>query len=651
MAKKRITEVTRNGSDADFVPENYMLIDGAEGSAKMRMDLFGKASTIEELDEVKYEKPEDGIPKNDLDSSVQASLGKADSALQQHQSLDGYVNGITTDSTTSFIDSSTVVVGKNGKNLLTRTASALWTYIKGMADGVYAALGHTHSVKINGSTKTIAASGGTAVDLGTYLTSQDISGKLNVDGTNATSAGMSTAINKLAEDSEDFKDTDYIIGSNHSGGITDTSTFVRRTFSALFNRIKAKLDGVYAALSHTHTKSQITDFPTALSGFTDDLHSKLLYGEFLTASVSEGYWCKFLSLDDTSIGYNSFPAKIDVMGRERVMYTCMFRLNHNSTSSVTRAEYFSVGGTSQANQEDLIGYVKTDRHYDFYFLNKRSGSLRYKVTTTNGSFYNLFTHPSESTVVQQTAAPTGIVYFTNMFSTLAYKDGTNATGTWNIDISKNAATATSASGISIQEIGTTTPVDLDSYIADDGRVHYYCWSWTNKGNVAHSPSNDQPYTVEVFTVSAGLIGTFVIQKAYKRGSDEIYVRRKSDSTQAQWTSWKRIVYGDGSNASGTWGISITGNAATATNAEHASTSDKATAVVDYGGTAYTIKIGYRGDALRSATSLAAYTVVNGQNCIKDINVDDVTVGNATKWNGYKIVVGPYAGAADTIYFL
>ena len=37
---------------------------------------------------------------------------------------------------------------------------------------------HTHSVKINGVTKTIAATGGTAVDLGTYLTShQDISGK------------------------------------------------------------------------------------------------------------------------------------------------------------------------------------------------------------------------------------------------------------------------------------------------------------------------------------------------------------------------------------------------------------------------------------------------------------------------------------------
>lgn len=35
----------------------------------------------------KYSKPEGGIPKTDLDSTVQASLGKADTALQSHQSV------------------------------------------------------------------------------------------------------------------------------------------------------------------------------------------------------------------------------------------------------------------------------------------------------------------------------------------------------------------------------------------------------------------------------------------------------------------------------------------------------------------------------------------------------------------------------------
>ena len=37
-----------------------------------------------------YSKPSGGIPKADLASDVQTSLGKADTALQQHQSLSGY---------------------------------------------------------------------------------------------------------------------------------------------------------------------------------------------------------------------------------------------------------------------------------------------------------------------------------------------------------------------------------------------------------------------------------------------------------------------------------------------------------------------------------------------------------------------------------
>lgn len=38
-----------------------------------------------------YSKPSSGIPKADLASDVQTSLGKADTALQSHQSLAGYV--------------------------------------------------------------------------------------------------------------------------------------------------------------------------------------------------------------------------------------------------------------------------------------------------------------------------------------------------------------------------------------------------------------------------------------------------------------------------------------------------------------------------------------------------------------------------------
>ena len=118
MAKKRIPEVPRDGSEVDFIPQNFMLIDGADGSAKMRMDLFAKASSVEDL-----------------------QTGKADKVTGAKEG-----DMATLDANGNLVDS-------------------------GKAVSDFAASSHTHTVKINGATKTISATGGAAVDLGTYLTS------------------------------------------------------------------------------------------------------------------------------------------------------------------------------------------------------------------------------------------------------------------------------------------------------------------------------------------------------------------------------------------------------------------------------------------------------------------------------------------------
>lgn len=47
----------------------------------------GAVTSVQEYVAAKYTKPSDGIPKIDLASDVQTSLGKADTALQSHQSL------------------------------------------------------------------------------------------------------------------------------------------------------------------------------------------------------------------------------------------------------------------------------------------------------------------------------------------------------------------------------------------------------------------------------------------------------------------------------------------------------------------------------------------------------------------------------------
>ena len=83
--------------------------------------------------------------------------------LTSHQSLTAYL---------TKSEASSIYQPKG--NYLTSHQSLANYYTKGQVDNIAngkSSTSHTHSVKINGVTKTIAASGGTAVDLGTYLTS------------------------------------------------------------------------------------------------------------------------------------------------------------------------------------------------------------------------------------------------------------------------------------------------------------------------------------------------------------------------------------------------------------------------------------------------------------------------------------------------
>lgn len=98
--------------------------------------------------------------------------------LTAHQSLDGYVNAIAVsgsgNAVTAVTKSGKTITFTKGATYLTSHQSLSNYYTKSSVDSLLSgksATSHTHSVKINGVTKTIAASGGTAVDLGTYLTS------------------------------------------------------------------------------------------------------------------------------------------------------------------------------------------------------------------------------------------------------------------------------------------------------------------------------------------------------------------------------------------------------------------------------------------------------------------------------------------------
>ena len=93
-------------------PTNVSSFNNDAGYLTEHQDISGKQDVITDLDTIRsgaaagataYQKPSTGIPKSDLAQSVQTSLGKADTALQQHQDLSSYADGAEYDSTNHLI--------------------------------------------------------------------------------------------------------------------------------------------------------------------------------------------------------------------------------------------------------------------------------------------------------------------------------------------------------------------------------------------------------------------------------------------------------------------------------------------------------------------------------------------------------------------
>ena len=86
--------------------------------------------------------------------------------------------------------------------------------------------------------------------------------KFTTGGAYTEFAKKNDKITVTDDSSTALTDADTFSTTGNTG--TNPTNLTKRPLSLLWNYIKAKADSVYAKLSHTHTKSQITDFPTSL---------------------------------------------------------------------------------------------------------------------------------------------------------------------------------------------------------------------------------------------------------------------------------------------------------------------------------------------------------------------------------------------------
>lgn len=166
------------------------------------------------------------------------------------------------------------------------SGSALETAINSKA-----ASDHTHSVKINGATKTIAASGGTAVDLGYYVQYNNATqGLSDTYKSNArTNIGLGTSAVKDVPSSGNASTTQVVLGSdtrlsdartptNHASaetnfGIGTTSVYGHVKLATGDMNGATDVDGVAVSKNHTHSQYQLaSDRVTSWSSTTTDTH-------------------------------------------------------------------------------------------------------------------------------------------------------------------------------------------------------------------------------------------------------------------------------------------------------------------------------------------------------------------------------------------
>ena len=224
-----------------------------------------------------YTKPAAGIPKSDLASGVQASLGKADTALQKHQDISGKVDNTAagadsllskiTNSWTATPTDNTYFIRQDtsSKNEFGRVKfSTLWSYIKSKVES----LGYTKNtgtitgIKMNGASK--GTSG--VVDLGTVITAhQDISGKQDKStavthsastavgsatkpvyiAANGTATAITHSINSDVPENAKFTDTTYNDATQSAHGLMTAAD-------------KKKLDGIAAGATKVAVDSALS---------------------------------------------------------------------------------------------------------------------------------------------------------------------------------------------------------------------------------------------------------------------------------------------------------------------------------------------------------------------------------------------------------
>lgn len=559
---------------------------------------------------------------------------------------------------------------------------------------------HTHSVKINGATKTIAATGDTAVDLGTYLTSHQ-----SVTDNNPTLAWGATSkvgtvgstdlrVTMPANPASGKLDTNGD-GSNVTAAFTAANTRANISTGDKLSVIFGKIAKWFADLKSVAWSGSYNDLsekpniPAAANNgiltITQNGTSKGTFGANQSSNntialTDTTYESKSEASDGTDVSLCTTGEKYTWNRKQNALPT-------TGTASTTYAIGIS-GNASTASTADKVkngsNWTKTD--------NAAPQGLRVDRAYNNGwpyTYGNVVTvgGTGDGQLMLGWSGTTGGV------APIYYRNRRDQGGTtWSpwrtIAYQEDNGVSLSGQTLSVKINGTTQSLtNTDNTVkatAKTDNVNYKILatasaSPTSGGLTEAVYDTDITLNPSTNTIAANISGRAALattasqvsatgsQKALAVSVDGISHTNGSKSTVIDggqvstdtlsaetavnsdvfWAKTFVLVYGGdtpGSPAGNYVLISPNGmrcyGAASFTGNLIGSAST-ASGVKDYNDANKTIEIGYAGQPLTSANYLAAYAVVDGHYYIKDISPSNVTVGRATADGSGNNIVNTY----------
>ena len=234
--------------------------------------------------------------------------------------------------------------------------------------------------------------------------------------------------------------------------------------------------------------------------------------------------------------------------------------NYPAIGFVPRIDASTVMGSSAYIYEDMgsaTGYTKNELAFRVY-------SPTSSGATTINNYYEDFKLPSCNIGRTKTDGNATYQILTTKEAVKVDQGGTGATSAsgarTNLEVpSKTGDGASGTWGINVT--GSSKKLSYPAQLTVDDAINAF--NTANTFQVATWSGTSSPGVSNGIIINTGWTSTSYGAQIAIDDDPTYYIALRQRDTSG-WKAWKRIPMGDGTGASGTWGISISGNAATAT---------------------------------------------------------------------------------------